>query len=593
MPDQDRSGEQIGDYRLVQKLGQGSFGAVYEAEHIYLGKRFALKLLHALHLDQAEAEHLLDEARKLAVLEHPHIVQVHNCSMYGEIPFLVLQLAQGSLKGRFPLGEQPPVEMVLPLVRQAAEGLHYIHEHRIVHLDIKPANLLLGGQGQVLLSDFGLSLVLQTLHTHQTMQGFAGTPTYAAPEQFEERGHVGPASDQYALAATVYEWLAGTPPFQGGWYAIGMQKLTQDPPSLRLHRPDLPSAVEQVVLRALAKDPKARFPTVRAFAEALTQAVQPPKTPKSARRGNPRRASVAFLTRPPIGTLLATCQGQSDWVWGVAWAPDGTRLASARRDQTMQVWDAASGKLLITCQGHTDWVWGVAWSPDGSCLASVSADKTVCVWEAASGRLLLTSQKHTSVMFGVAWSPDGRSLASANGDQTVRVWSATSGRVLFTCEGHTDWVWGVAWAPNGTQFASVSWDDTVRVWEAVSGKLLLICLGHSGRVRGVAWAPDSSRLASASGDQTVRIWDGTSGKLHITCRGHTNWVWGVAWSPDGSRIASASGDNTVRIWEAATGLCLFVYRGHTAAVNAVAWSPDGSRIASASDDGTVQVWSAG
>ncbi len=266
----DRSGEQVGDYQLLHLLGVGTFGEVYAAEQIYLKTKVAIKLLHA-HLDQVEFQRFLAEARTIAALEHPHIVRVLSFSLQQQTPYLVMQLAQGSLKDWFTPGQPRSGAALLPYLKQAADGLHYAHDQRMMHLDIKPANLLLTTQNQVLLADFGLARVLQTQRTHQTLLGFAGTPAYAAPEQFQNKP--GLASDQYALGVLVYQWLTGTLPFEGDWWAIGHQKLTKPPPPMRINVPSLSPTVEEVVLRALVPEPKDRFPDVRAFAAAFERAL--------------------------------------------------------------------------------------------------------------------------------------------------------------------------------------------------------------------------------------------------------------------------------------------------------------------------------
>jgi tRNA A-37 threonylcarbamoyl transferase component Bud32 len=265
----DLVGKQVGEYRLVRFLGKGTFGEVYEGEQIYLKTRVAVKVLDA-QLDQAGFERFVEEARTIAGLEHSHIVHVLSFSIQQRTPYLVMQLAQSSLRDRFPPGQSQTVETILPYVRQATEGLQYAHDQRIMHLDIKPANLLLTTQNQVLLADFGLAMALQTQRTHRTLHGFAGTPAYAAPEQFQNKPSL--ASDQYALGVMVYQWLTTVLPFEGDWWAIGHQKVTQNPPLLRIHVPTLSSAVEDVVLRALAKDSRARFTCVKEFAEALEEA---------------------------------------------------------------------------------------------------------------------------------------------------------------------------------------------------------------------------------------------------------------------------------------------------------------------------------
>ncbi|HET8853840.1 MAG TPA: protein kinase, partial [Ktedonobacteraceae bacterium] len=272
----DRVGQQLGNYRLTQLLGQGGFADVYLGEHVYLKNHAALKVLHT-QLSEKDAASFVLEAQTLAHLSHPHIVRVLDFAVQDGTPFLVMEYAsQGTLRQRHAKGTRLPVETVVHYVQQVAAALQYAHNQRLMHLDVKPENMLLNERTDVLLSDFGLSMFAP--HTlSQSIQEMAGTVFYMAPEQIQGKPRM--ASDQYALGVVAYEWLCGRRPFTGSLLETATQHLTKPPPSLREHMPNLSPAIEKVVLRALAKESKQRFASVQDFATALQHAAQGTSSP--------------------------------------------------------------------------------------------------------------------------------------------------------------------------------------------------------------------------------------------------------------------------------------------------------------------------
>ncbi len=304
----DRIGQQLGNYRLVSLLGQGGYAEVYLGQHVRLNLQAAIKVLHT-HLSSKEAEHFQQEAQTIATLAHSSIVCVFDYDVQDGVPFLVMDYApNGSLRRRHPQGEAVPLSLIVSYVRQVAIALQYAHEHKVVHRDVKPENMLLGRQEEVLLSDFGIATVAHSTGS-LSAEAAVGTIAYMAPEQIQ--GHPRPASDQYALGVTVYEWLCGQRPFEGSFTELVTQHLWQPPPSLQGRASAIAPAVEQVVLRALAKDAKQRFPTVAAFAAALEQASQEALLPAAPGSPGLLTEAVPPASRSAVPTELAISSDSS------------------------------------------------------------------------------------------------------------------------------------------------------------------------------------------------------------------------------------------------------------------------------------------
>lgn len=306
MHEGDLIGRHFGNYRLVRLLGEGSFAQVYLGQHLHIATQAAIKVL-ATRLTDEEMERFRAEANTFAGLRHAHIVRMLDFGVEGRLPYIAMDYApHGSLRQRHPAGTRLPLDTILRYVQQIASALQYAHDQHLIHRDLKPENLLLGQDDAILLADFGVSM--EALSTYQQQTGsFSGTAAYAAPEQLQ--GKPRPASDQYALAVVVYEWLCGDRPFHGTSLEIASQQVLSPPPLLHERVPDLPPAVEEVVLTALAKDPKERFVRVAAFARALEQAAQPAATwseaPGVLAPGPPRVPQPASRPEPPLAPPTA------------------------------------------------------------------------------------------------------------------------------------------------------------------------------------------------------------------------------------------------------------------------------------------------
>jgi WD40 repeat protein/Flp pilus assembly protein TadD len=294
-------------------------------------------------------------------------------------------------------------------------------------------------------------------------------------------------------------------------------------------------------------------------------------------------------------------------VRGVAFSPDGARVAAAGNDRVIHVWDAA-GKEVLTLPGHDDWVTALAFSPDGRLLATAGADRAVKLWDARSGTLRQVLRGHAVPVAALAFAPDGKTLASGGaqvvpssfdpasrfggtGSGEVKLWDVATGREARPLEGGTAGVFSLAFAPGGDSLAAACQDRAVRLWDVRTGRQGEGRIqGHEGPVFAVTFAPGGNLLATAGQDQTVRLWDLARGRVWATFAGHRGPVFALAFAPGGLTLASAGADHTVRLWDLASGKERAALRGHTGYVWSVAYAPDGGSLATGSWDGSVKLW---
>jgi serine/threonine-protein kinase len=270
-------GTRLGSYKITGRIGEGGMGTVYSAEHVELGKRVAIKTLRGeLAANGQVRARFVREGRAAAAVRHPHVVDVHDVGLHGEIPYLVMELLQGhdlaahvASAGKLEIMEV--ADLMLPVLTAMSEA----HAAGIVHRDLKPENIFLqrgpGNSWSPKVLDFGISKLRDPESMNLTGSGtLLGTPYYMAPEQASSAKDVDSRADLYSIGVILYHCVSGQVPFQGSSLVqvIG-QILTAMPPPLRDSVPDIPAAFEQVVKKAMAKDAGARFQHARDFARSL------------------------------------------------------------------------------------------------------------------------------------------------------------------------------------------------------------------------------------------------------------------------------------------------------------------------------------
>jgi eukaryotic-like serine/threonine-protein kinase len=317
-------------YRLGERLAAGGMGSVYRAVDETLGRQVAVKALRReLADDPTFLERFRREARAAAALSHPGVAAIYD---YGEVdgqPFIVMELVEGeNLAERLAAGGPLPWQEAFAIGEQVAAALAAAHAHGLVHRDVKPANIMLGRDGRAKVTDFGIAQAAQAATL--TRSGMVlGSANYVAPEQ-AKGGHVGPAADLYSLGCVLFEAVTGETPYHGGnAVAIATQHVSAPVPDPRELRPDLPAQAATLIVRALRKQPDARFPSAAAMAAALAAARQeqdatqvlpapvgpaappglvpsrdPPRLPRTPRRRRSRPAVVAVGALVVVALVL-------------------------------------------------------------------------------------------------------------------------------------------------------------------------------------------------------------------------------------------------------------------------------------------------
>ena len=270
------SGTRLGKYQVGERLGRGGMAEVYKAFPPSLERHVAIKVLHSFLSD---GENFLArfqrEAKAIAALDHPNIIQIYDIDTEDEHYYMVMELIEGStLKNRLAQSSTPlPLLEIVYIFDKVAFALDYAHQQGMLHRDIKPANILLGKDDRVVLADFGIARILSD--TQFTMTGaLIGTPAYMSPEQGKSQS-ASPVSDIYSLGILLYEMLTGEVPFDADTpLEIIRQHVNAPLPSPRAIRKDIPEALEKVIVKATEKDPSERFLTASEMVNAVDTALE-------------------------------------------------------------------------------------------------------------------------------------------------------------------------------------------------------------------------------------------------------------------------------------------------------------------------------
>jgi eukaryotic-like serine/threonine-protein kinase len=312
-------GQSLGDYAILQELGKGGFGRVYKVEHTITGRREAMKVLAASNANAGDqAERFLREIRLQASLSHPHIAVVHTAFWVNDDLALVCELLEGESLQQILERQAPTQQQAMEIMSQVLDALSYAHARGIIHRDISPANIFVSAGGTVKIIDFGLAKAATDLRL--TREGSPiGAAHYMSPEQIRGAQDIDARTDIYSCGVVLYELLTGKKPFEGdNAFDIMKAQTEQTPPSPMEANPQISTALSEIVLRALAKKPEARFQSADALLLALREV--------------PAEITPSLAARPYRRTILIAACAVLTILIGALVSAVTTRIGNAQSD---------------------------------------------------------------------------------------------------------------------------------------------------------------------------------------------------------------------------------------------------------------------
>lgn len=511
---------------------------------------------------QQDLSEFLEEGRLLTRFDHPGIARVYDTVEENGTAYLVMELLTGSTMHALTTerGGKLSQDEVLQLLGQVPLALETMHLYGLLHGDLKPENLILTEDGRLVLLDFG------SAHRYLTGSNKLRqlTPAFAAPEQVQDPpGQLGPFTDVYGLAVTLYALLAGKrpPPAQERLAGAPLKNLLE-------YRPDLDIKLADGITRALELDPRRRPQSMKQLMYLLLG------------RTRLARPGVESHTIEEVWAL----RGFTSPLIGLDASADGTCLAAGSQDGAVWLWDIeanATHKALVQ-PGLS----ALQIGPGANWLMLASTEGEVRLWDLVRERDLKLLKRGMPRVEGLARSPDGGWLGAACSDGRACLWRSP-GDTFVMLLGHRRAVSCIAISPDGSLAATGSSDLTLRLWESNTGELRRLLEGHQKQVQGLAFSPAGDLLVSSATDRTVRVWDVASGS-EVRCFDCPSALC-TCFSPDGELVAVGSVDGSIRVFTVADGRTLTQIKGHEAAVRGLLFLADG-RMASASADTTVRLW---
>lgn len=628
------------DYLILDKLGEGGMGVVYQARQISLGRVVALKTIRsARSAREDDRERFLQEAAAVARLRHPNVVTVFEVGEHEDGPWFAMEFVEGRSLAELARQNPFPPERAADLVRKLAGAIHHAHEQGVLHRDLKPSNVMIDSGGEPRVLDFGLAKMSAQGSDLTQTGAVLGSPSYMPPEQakgaqegFDRRG------DVYSLGAILYELLVGHPPFQGAT-PLATLRLVMDQEAVAptQFNPSIPRDLETICLTCLAKAPERRYVTAAALEAELDRFLRDEpilarpagwveRTGRWCRR-QPRLAASLLLSFLLLGALATVSS-----VAALKLHAERVRTEQAHARAEEQLWSAYLAQARAARYGGRPG----RRQESLSAIRSATAIRTSpALRTEAVGALVLHDigpelRWRAEIPAGLAYTPDLKHYAMGSADGKVQVFETEGDRPVAQFEGPGGRPLTLRWSSGPVRLAVLSDSGEVRVWEWTnrlsipiptlptaridSGSISfrpdggqLSVVGRDGRISLVqldgptaildqrigqsvsrmSYSPDSRRLAALS-DQQVEVWDLSPPRILRTLP-QSGGPTTLCWLTDSRRIAVGHRTGEIRIWDTEQGTSV-VFPGHTQHISTLAVSPQDDLLISHGWDATSRLW---
>jgi tRNA A-37 threonylcarbamoyl transferase component Bud32/Tol biopolymer transport system component len=631
--------EMIGRYKIIEEIGRGGLAVVYRAMDTMLERSVAIKMiLPEQQQDDKFLRRFQREARTLAQLSHPSIVKILDYGEHQGSPYLVMEyISGGTLNSR--MGQAMPPMEAAQLLAPIAHALHHAHQHKVIHRDVKPANILINESGQPMLSDFGIVKLAETDESLTGTGVMVGTPAYMSPEQIQGRP-VDARTDVYALGTVLFELLAGRKPYVANTPIELMLKHLNDPvPHARQIIRDLPADVEQVLLKAMAKQPEDRYQDMAAFAEVLDRMAA---GEKGLTKPYQRKAQEGTSTVPRTDPNLRKAKN-SDQTAAEASA-DGAALPVKPAAGKKGLWIGIGAVLLIAAIAARFAIGlpylnrGTGPTPTQTAIAAALATATTPPEPTRAENVAKATNTTAPLPTNTApatITPAGATETAPAAQPTTKPANANAISVS-NVKGLTEMhrlekisVITLAWTPDGKWIidtgakaitiidpktmkasgtinlgtlipkSSVITSDSQQVVTLFSNQIKFYSLEDrkevksipflGGGANSIAISPDMKTIALGMLDNKVQLHSAADGSM-IDQLSSNYGGWCVAFSPDGTQVAAGTSQGAL-MWETATGTWLPIASGQNSLIKSLAFSHDGKLLAGGGN-GMIYLWDA-